>query len=53
MSNSSLHSEDIKRTPSEPAEQPRAETEEDLKKNLAKRREALAELAAYDQEINI
>ena len=53
MSNSSPHSEDIKRTPSEPAEQPRAETEEDLKKNLAKRREALAELAAYDQEINI
>jgi hypothetical protein len=53
VSNSSPHSEDIKRTPSEPAERPRAETEEDLKKNLAKRREALAELAAYDQEINI
>jgi hypothetical protein len=53
VSNSSPHSEDIKRTPSEPAEQPRAETEEDLKKTLAKRREALAELAAYDQEINI
>lgn len=53
MSNSSPHAEDIKQTPSEPAEPPRADTEEDLKRNLAERREALAALAAYDQEINI
>ena len=53
MSNSSLHPEDLKRTTSEPTEQPCAGTEEDLKRNLAERRKVLAELAAYDQEINI
>lgn len=53
MSNPSPDSEGIKSAASELAEQPCAETEEDVKSNLAERRQALAELAAYDQEINI
>ncbi len=53
MPDPSPYPEDIKRTTSELAEQPCAETEEDLKRNLAERRKVLAELAAYDQEINI
>lgn len=53
MSNSSPHPEDLKRTTSELAEQPCVETEDDVKRNLTERRKALAELAAYDQEINI
>ena len=53
MSNPSPDSEEIKSAASELAEQPCAETEEDVKRNLAERRQVLAELAAYDQELGI
>jgi hypothetical protein len=46
-------SQDNKRPASEFAEQACKEMVENLQKNILERREVLAELAAYDQEIGI